>query len=59
YYAIESPAEDRAELFAALMIDSQRRVVHRWLEKDTVLRQKVHALRAAVIALCPEMAQRL
>jgi len=59
YYAMESPAEDRAELFAALMIDSQRRVVHRWLERDTVLRQKVHALRAAVIALCPEMAQRL
>ena len=59
YYAMESPAEDRAELFAALMIASQRRVVRRWMEKDPVLRQKVHALQAAVTALCPDMAQRL
>ncbi|HOY10827.1 MAG TPA: hypothetical protein PLB05_12250 [Candidatus Omnitrophota bacterium] len=56
---MESPAEDRAELFAALMIASQRRVVRRWMEKDPVLRQKVHALQAAVTALCPDMAQRL
>ncbi|MFA5259950.1 MAG: putative zinc-binding metallopeptidase [Candidatus Omnitrophota bacterium] len=58
YYAMKSPAEDRAEIFAALMIASQNRVVRRWMEKDTVLRDKVYALKEAVIELCPTMREK-
>ena len=55
YYAMKSPAEDRAEIFATLMIGSQTRVVHRWMEKDAILRDKVHDLQTAVVELCPAM----
>ena len=58
YYGMKSPTEDRAEIFATLMIDSQRRVVLRWMEKDAVLRKKVQALKAAVEDVCPDFAER-
>ncbi|HOY09977.1 MAG TPA: putative zinc-binding metallopeptidase [Candidatus Omnitrophota bacterium] len=59
YYAMKNQAEDRAEIFAALMIASQRRVVLRWIKNDPVLREKVNILRAEVIGLCPDMEGRL
>lgn len=41
YYAMMSPFEDKAEVFACLFVRSQNKLIHRWAEKDRILRRKI------------------
>ena len=40
-YALTSPVEDRAEIFACLMVEPQNKLVHRWAKKDKALAKKI------------------
>ena len=41
YYAMMSPYEDKAEVFACLFIPAQNRLIHKWAKKDRILQKKI------------------
>ncbi|MBZ0167223.1 MAG: hypothetical protein K8I00_10495, partial [Candidatus Omnitrophica bacterium] len=45
YYAMMTPHEDKAEVFACLFVRSQNRLIHRWAEKDSILRKKIQYIK--------------
>ncbi|MCA9404159.1 MAG: hypothetical protein KC897_10280 [Candidatus Omnitrophica bacterium] len=45
YYAMMSPYEDKAEVFACLFVRSQSRLIHRWAAKDDILHKKITYLK--------------
>ena len=54
-YAMTSPEEDRAEVYACLLIPSQNKIVHRWMQKDGVLKKKVGFIKTLVRMFCDAM----
>ena len=54
-YAMVSPEEDRAEVYACLLISSQSKIAHRWMRHDTVLKKKVDYIKMLVHMFCDEM----
>ncbi|OGX20700.1 MAG: hypothetical protein A2Y04_05045 [Omnitrophica WOR_2 bacterium GWC2_45_7] len=54
-YAMMSPQEDKAEVFACLMISTQNKIIHRWMHNDQVLRKKIEYLKIFIYQYCPEM----
>ena len=54
-YAMTSPAEDKAEVFACLMVDSQRRLIEQWTKKDEILQKKVDYIKSIVRRFCEKM----
>jgi len=40
-YAMTSVKEDKAEIFACLMIKSQNKILHQWMQDDDILKNKV------------------
>ena len=53
HYSTTGVEEDKAEIFANLMVDSD--YVRRRISKDLVLRAKVEAMKALLLKLCPQM----
>ena len=45
YYAMMSPYEDKAEVFACLFVRSQSRLIQRWAAKDDILQKKISYLK--------------
>lgn len=45
YYAMMSPYEDKAEVFASLFMKAENRLMHRWAEKDQILSRKIAYLK--------------
>ncbi len=54
-YSMKSPDEDRAEIFASLMVENQNRIVHKWIKNDAILKRKVEILKQTLTDFCPEM----
>jgi hypothetical protein len=54
-YAMTSIEEDKAEVFAGLMMESQHRLMQRWSEKDGHLRRKMALMKGFVRTYCPVM----
>lgn len=44
-YSMTSIKEDKAEIFACLMIESQRKILYIWMENDRILKNKVYYLK--------------
>ena len=44
-YAMTSAAEDKAEVFACLMVPVQKRLINRWAQTDKILERKIEAIR--------------
>lgn len=45
YYAMESVLEDQAEVFACVMLKQHRRLIEKWMLKDSVLKEKIQAVK--------------
>jgi hypothetical protein len=54
-YAMTSIEEDKAEIFAGLMMESQHRLMQRWSQKDEYLRKKMEYMKSFVQTYCPAM----
>ena len=54
-YATTLVAEDKAEIFACLMVPSQNKLIHRWATKDKILQKKIEAMKKMINEFCPEM----
>ena len=52
YYAMTSQEEDQAEVFAAMQLPEERRVLDEWAVKDTAIRAKMAYLQDFYGALC-------
>jgi len=57
-YSLTSPQEDRAEIYACLMVRSQNRLLSKWMGSDPILKQKVEYIKRFIVAYCPEMDER-
>ena len=47
--------EDKAEVFACLMMPSQSRILHRWIKDDPVLEKKTAFIKNLVGRFCSEI----
>jgi len=54
-YAMSSAEEDQAEIFACLMVKSQRRLIEEWGEKDPILSRKIAAMKKILQVYSPSM----
>jgi len=54
-YAMTALAEDKAEVYACLMIESQSRLLHEWIKKDQILAGKVRLMKNFINNFCAEM----
>ena len=54
-YAMTSPEEDKAEIFACLMIRAQHKLVNKWVAKDKILKNKISVLKDFIQRFCPDM----
>jgi len=57
-YSMTSAVEDRAEIFACLMVASQNKLLLKWTEKDLILKEKVAALKGFLANYCAGMDER-
>ena len=55
YYAMESVAEDQAEVFACLMLKKHRRLIEGWMLKDSALKEKIQAIKEFSKSYHPQM----
>ena len=51
-YAMTLAAEDKAEVFACLMIPAQNKLLSRWAKTDEILRKKIEAVKYLVNEFC-------
>ncbi len=54
-YGTWSVQEDKAEIFACLMVPSQHRLLLQWARKDGILEKKIRAVEREVSTIVPEM----
>jgi len=54
-YGTSTMEEDRAEIFACLMLPEQRRLIEEWGKKDEVLRKKIIAMKTIIQSYSPPM----
>jgi hypothetical protein len=54
-YAMMSVEEDKADMFACLMQEPNRKLIMRWAEKDSILARKIEAMKKFVVTYCPSM----
>ena len=44
-YAMTSVEEDQAEVYASLFVESQSKLIHKWAERDPILKQKIQHIK--------------
>lgn len=54
-YSMMSEEEDKAEIYACLMVKSQSDILHRWIKDDPILGKKMHYIKERIQAFCPQM----
>ncbi|MFH1360947.1 MAG: putative zinc-binding metallopeptidase [Candidatus Omnitrophota bacterium] len=54
-YAMTSIEEDKAEVYAALLIESQNTLMHAWAQEDPILRKKLELMKEFIRYFCKEM----
>ena len=54
-YAMQSVAEDQAEVFACLMQKEHKRLIEAWQKNDEILRRKIQAIKEFVVDYDSEM----
>ncbi len=54
-YSMTAIEEDKAEVFACLMMDTQSKIVYRWIKDDPILDAKVRFIKDFMPKFCPEM----
>ena len=54
-YSLTGIEEDKAEIFACLMMSSQSKLLHRWIKDDQILKEKVQFIKSFIPKFCPEM----
>lgn len=55
HYAMSATDEDKAEVFAGMMVASQHRVMLKWAQKDPILRKKLKEMKAFIQDFEPGM----
>ena len=54
-YATTSAEEDKAEVYACLFIESQRKILSRWIKTDLILQHKVTYMKDYIREYCDKM----
>lgn len=54
-YAMLSAKEDKAEIFASLMVPIQNKLLHRWSQNDAILGKKTQHIKTLIHKLIPSM----
>ncbi|MCR4336770.1 MAG: putative zinc-binding metallopeptidase [Candidatus Omnitrophica bacterium] len=54
-YAMMSVEEDKAETYACFFVSSQHKLMHRWMEKDEILRKKVEYMKNFIQNFCSQI----
>ncbi len=54
-YSMKSAEEDKAEIYACLMIQSQNHILNRWIKEDPILRKKTEYIKSRIQEFCPYM----
>ena len=56
-YSMAKLDEDKAEVYACLMIPSQHRLIQRWSDSDQGIRKKIQYMKDFIQFFCPEMGE--
>jgi hypothetical protein len=54
-YSMTSAEEDKAEIYASLMIESQNAILQRWMQDDAILNKKTRYIQNRIKEFCPDM----
>jgi hypothetical protein len=57
-YGFISMAEDMAEVYACLFVESESRLLHQWAQKDAILKAKIAAMKTILEKFSPQVNSR-